>query len=135
MSQPTPKPANTFGMNPNLARNTRVLDRISAGLRAAYTITLVDTVPALHVCLGEIFPASAAVPTSVPPTLAVDLEGTNLCREGTVSIIQVMRVGSDKVWLIDVTVLGQEAFECKDVLGVNLRTILEDSRVTKVSCF
>jgi exonuclease 3'-5' domain-containing protein 1 len=43
--------------------------------------------------------------------ISVDLEGNNLCRYGTISIVQVFVPEVVKVFLVDVTVLKEAAFE------------------------
>jgi hypothetical protein len=50
---------------------------------------------------------------SSPRTLSLDLEGMNLCREGTVSILTLLahdNVSPDRLYLIDVHNLGPSAF-------------------------
>ena len=48
--------------------------------------------------------------TTLPPNLFVDLEGTNLGREGSISIISLLDRSQQKVFLIDLFKLGDEAF-------------------------
>ena len=48
-----------------------------------------------------------APPVPISPAMYVDLEGVDLCREGTISILTLLvNVGFPKVYLIDVHVLG-----------------------------
>ena len=88
---------------------------------------LVDTTSVLHECLSAI-----ASPGS-PSHIAIDLEGIDLCRDGRVCLIQLFPKGSDTVWLIDVTTLGNIAFDDVDEQGRSLRGILQDPTFTKVS--
>lgn len=93
------------------------------------TITLVDTVSLLHECLADVSPPE------LPPShsIAIDLEGVNLCRHGKLSIMQLMAANSSTVWLVDVTTLGSKAFEEADERGVSLRTVLEGTDIQKVT--
>ena len=91
---------------------------------------LVDSLPLLGTCLAEISPL--LVP-SQGISLAVDIEGVGLCRYGRVSVMQIMSNLSGKVWLIDVTVLGREAFDYTDPDGRSLRGILEGEDIRKAS--
>ncbi|KAL3446045.1 ribonuclease H-like domain-containing protein [Aspergillus insuetus] len=45
-----------------------------------------------------------------PPSLYIDLEGVNLGRHGTVSIVQMYVLRHDRTYLIDVHTLGKRAF-------------------------
>jgi exonuclease 3'-5' domain-containing protein 1 len=91
---------------------------------------LADTLPLLATCLAEISPLPLP---SQAISLAVDLEGVDLCRHGRVSIMQIMSNLSAKVWLIDVTVLGRQAFDYTDPDGRSLRGILEGEGIRKAS--
>jgi exonuclease 3'-5' domain-containing protein 1 len=97
-----------------------------------YKPVLVDTTDVLHDCLSA--QAIAPLPSRTSPVpIAIDVEGINLCRDGRVSIIQLFVKGSDTVWLIDVTTLGNVAFNDVDDQGRSLRGFLQDTSVTKVS--
>ncbi|KAF9528395.1 ribonuclease H-like domain-containing protein [Crepidotus variabilis] len=92
---------------------------------SSHTIQLVDTTVLLDSCLLDI--------TSLSTTkLAVDLEGVNLCRDGTISLLQILSVASQTIWIIDVTVLGVLAFSHSNLNGDTLKSVLEGSQVTKV---
>ncbi|TFK73376.1 hypothetical protein BDN72DRAFT_761787 [Pluteus cervinus] len=80
--------------------------------------------------MQEIYPVADLATPSFP--LAVDLEGVHLSREGSVCILQILRVGSNRVWLIDVTTLGAKAFEEKDHRGISLREVLESPKTQKL---
>lgn len=95
----------------------------------ALKIVLVESVSALHDCLSAIAP----LPSTGPVHVAVDIEGVNLSRDGRISIIQLFVKGSDTVWLIDVTTLGDVAFDDVDNQARSLRGFLQDPTVTKVS--
>jgi exonuclease 3'-5' domain-containing protein 1 len=83
---------------------------------------LVDNVANLILCLKDI---------STSTKIAVDCEGVKLCRNGTLSILQLYRKGSNKVWLVDITVLQATAFYTK-YKDTSLKTILENSNIEKV---
>src|ERR1700754_1346009 len=86
---------------------------------------LVDDVDTLKECLSDLYtnPPRAAI--------AIDLEGVNLGRTGNLCIIQLYGSGSKTVWIVDVTTLGERAFEEKDEHGKNLRKMLEDENIKK----
>lgn len=90
-----------------------------------FETVLVDTIDALHNCLSDI----ASQPS--PVHIACDIEGINLCRDGRVCIIQLLAKYSDIVWLIDVSTLGNAAFDNVNDQGRSLRGILQDPAVTK----
>lgn len=69
------------------------------------------------------------------PALYIDLEGVNLCREGSVSIFSLaIDIGVPKffVKLIDVSTLGHLAFNTTGVKCKSLKKILEDREIPKV---
>jgi len=91
-------------------------------------MVLVNTIELLHSCLADIYP----IPTpSKPHYLAVDIEGVNLCRRGCISIVQLQSSLSRIVWLVDVTVLGAQAFDEVDEEGRSLRSIFQRPSLQK----
>ena len=70
-----------------------------------------------------------SLPTS-PPSLYVDLEGVNLCRYGTISLLQLYVLPKSKVYIIDIHNLGGTAFDTESQ-GITLRSILECPDVPK----
>ncbi|KAF8986382.1 ribonuclease H-like domain-containing protein, partial [Cyathus striatus] len=64
-------------------------------------------------------------------SIAVDLEGVKLSREGRITIIQIFAEGSNIVWLVDVTTLGAQAFEHVDENGQSLQSVLESPDIMK----
>ncbi|KAF8623361.1 hypothetical protein AX17_007439 [Amanita inopinata Kibby_2008] len=91
-------------------------------------MVLVNTLELLHDCLADISPIP---PPNRPYYLAVDVEGVNLCRRGRISILQLQSSLSDVVWLVDVTVLGAQAFEEVDEQGRSLRSVLQRPNIQK----
>ncbi len=71
------------------------------------------------------------LPTS-PPSLYLDLEGTNLSRHGSVSIVELFVLPQNHVYLIDVHLLGETAFSIQSHDGLTLKDILESSDIPKV---
>jgi exonuclease 3'-5' domain-containing protein 1 len=80
-----------------------------------------------------------------PPPLYIDLEGVNLGRHGTVSILQVYVLPHDRTYLFDIHTLGKTAFapggtgeENKSDVGptkertTTLKSILESGTIKKV---
>ena len=69
-----------------------------------------------------------------PPSLYVDLEGTDLCRHGRIALITIYISPLEKTYLIDVTALGEIAFTTPalDEGETTLKTLLEDEHTPKV---
>lgn len=66
------------------------------------------------------------------PDLYLDLEGNDLCRHGTLSLVTVFVESRRSVHLVDVTTMRAAAFSTPDANGRTLQTILEDPAVAKV---
>lgn len=66
------------------------------------------------------------------PSLFVDLEGNNLSRKGTLSLVTVLVEPRHTVHLIDVTGLGDDAFTTAGLDGRTIKRILESPKVCKV---
>ncbi|KAK5155915.1 hypothetical protein LTS14_005481 [Recurvomyces mirabilis] len=90
-------------------------------------ILLVGTVELLRTFLDSV----KACPND-PPSFYIDLEGDDLCRHGTVSLITILVVPHHKVYLIDVATLGRSAFDTSTADGNTLRQLLESDRIAKV---
>lgn len=65
------------------------------------------------------------------PDLFCDLEGNNLGRHGTISLLTLFDYPNDRVSLIDVTKLGSAAFDTAIPDGTSLQTILESGSIFK----
>jgi exonuclease 3'-5' domain-containing protein 1 len=63
--------------------------------------------------------------------LYLDIEGWNLCRHGTISVITILSHPSSQAQLIDVSALGDLAFSTTSEDGKSLRSILEDHSICK----
>ncbi|PYH49316.1 uncharacterized protein BP01DRAFT_287814 [Aspergillus saccharolyticus JOP 1030-1] len=69
---------------------------------------------------------------SNPPSLYVDLEGVDLCRYGTISILQIFVLPTNKTYLVDVYTLRGQAFSRKTRAGISLQSVLESPDIPKV---
>ncbi|OAX77410.1 hypothetical protein ACJ72_08292 [Emergomyces africanus] len=88
---------------------------------------LIDSTPSLV----EVLDSLDNLPTS-PPSLYIDLEGINLSREGSISILQLFNHPKEQVYLIDVHLLGETAFTTTGTNGTSLKSILECADTPKV---
>ncbi|KAH8707641.1 ribonuclease H-like domain-containing protein [Phaeosphaeriaceae sp. PMI808] len=84
--------------------------------------TLIGTVSELRKFLSILSKSSA---------LYLDIEGWNLSRHGTVSIITILAHPSNQAQLIDVSALGDLAFSTALEDGKTLQSILEDHGICK----
>jgi exonuclease 3'-5' domain-containing protein 1 len=66
-----------------------------------------------------------------PPSIYVDLEGVNLSRHGTISILQLFILPTNQTYLVDVYTLGEAAFLTCAANGKTLKTILESEAIPK----
>lgn len=93
--------------------------------------TIVDNTASLSEALCSLKVASI----TDRPVLYLDLEGINLCRNGSISILQIYQSEEDHVYLIDVYTLGKAAFTTTSSDGATtLKTILE-SRIARKAFF
>lgn len=67
-----------------------------------------------------------------PPSLFIDLEGTNLSRNGTISILQIFVSSTQSTYLVDIYTLKDKAFSHSASDGLTLRSILESPSIPKV---
>ncbi|CZT23201.1 uncharacterized protein RCC_08912 [Ramularia collo-cygni] len=67
-----------------------------------------------------------------PPSLYVDLEGNNLSRHGTLSLMTILVHSQQKLYLIDVTTLKDQAFNTSGSNSRTLKTVLESQEIIKV---
>jgi len=88
---------------------------------------LIDTCTAI----ADLIDVMAKLPTS-PPSLYIDLEGVDLSRRGSISILQVHVSPDNRTYLIDIHTLGDEAFSITGASGQTLKGILESDSIPKV---
>ena len=76
-----------------------------------------------------------APPVPYSPTMYIDLEGVDLCREGSLSILTLLidtGIPTRRVCLIDVHTLGAQAFNTAGAKRTTLKDILQDEKIPKV---
>lgn len=89
---------------------------------------LIDTATAMS-ALVDILDGQ---PTT-PPSLYIDLEGVNLSRHGTISILQIYVLPRRQAYLVDIHILGETAFCApSSATGRTFKDILESETVPKV---
>ncbi|KAL4784997.1 ribonuclease H-like domain-containing protein [Aspergillus varians] len=73
-----------------------------------------------------------------PPSLYIDLEGINLGRHGSISILQIFHLPSNEIYLVDIHTLGSNAFTTPSPRDptvkktpTTLKTILESPTIQK----
>lgn len=97
---------------------------------APLEVTLIDSLVGIVNLVNDL----AGLPAD-PPSLYLDLEGTNLSRTGTASILTILihRPGSnDNTYLVDLKTLGSAAFTTANISGKTLASILESPTAPKV---
>ena len=67
-----------------------------------------------------------------PPSLYFDIEGVNLSRHGSITIIQLFHLPQNEVFLVDICMLQETAFDTANQSGTTFRSILESASVPKV---
>ncbi|CAG8979823.1 hypothetical protein HYALB_00002593 [Hymenoscyphus albidus] len=88
---------------------------------------LIDTVAAVV----ELVDGLADLPTN-PPSLYIDLEGVNLSRFGTISILQILVLPTKTTYLLDIHTLGALAICTSGKTGKTLKSVLESAKIPKV---
>jgi len=76
-----------------------------------------------------------APPEPYKPTMYIDLEGVDVCREGSLSIlILLIDAGTPtiRVCLVDMYSLGSQAFDTTGIKQKTLKDILQDEKIPKV---
>jgi exonuclease 3'-5' domain-containing protein 1 len=87
---------------------------------------LIDTPTAVALLVGLL----ADLPDQ-PPSIYVDLEGVNLSRHGSISIIQIHILPTNSTYLVDVNTIRTEAFSTVATNGHTLKSILESEAIPK----
>jgi exonuclease 3'-5' domain-containing protein 1 len=76
-----------------------------------------------------------APPEPYKPTMYIDLEGVDLCRDGSLSILTLLidtETPTIRVSLLDVHLLGSQAFNTTGIKQRTLKDILQDEKIPKV---
>jgi exonuclease 3'-5' domain-containing protein 1 len=66
------------------------------------------------------------------PSLYIDLKGNNLSRDGTLSLLTILVEPRHTVHLLDITILGVDAFSIAGSGGQTIKRILESRDIVKV---
>ena len=93
--------------------------------------TLVDSAESLHSFVHDL--SDLAKRTSAS-TLYLDLEGINLSRDGTISLLTLLvhePSGQERIFLIDIHVLGSSAFTTTFITGSTTAPL--QTRTTKLT--
>jgi exonuclease 3'-5' domain-containing protein 1 len=69
---------------------------------------------------------------TIQASLCLDLEGVNLCRHGSISLLAIYVQAKRHVYLVDVYKLQSEAFKIENDKGITLEAILQNQQITKV---
>jgi exonuclease 3'-5' domain-containing protein 1 len=94
------------------------------GLNDAKAIKFIDA----EDDLSRLIETIEIAPTS-PPSLYVDLEGVELSRHGSISILQIFVSPLDEIYLVDIHTLKEKAFTVSNLkTGGTLLSILESKR-------
>lgn len=92
--------------------------------------SIVDTVDGIVAMIDAM--DTKALKASTKPGLLVDLEGVNLSRDGSVSIVEIFALAKNHVFLIDVHTLCSKAFTtCGSDKLSTLQSILESPDIRK----
>ena len=91
------------------------------------TVMIVDSLAAVVLMLDTLNDLP-----SQPPSLYCDLEGVQLSRHGSISIIQIFVSPHHNIYLIDIYILGDAAFNARSSNGTSLKSILESAAIPKV---
>ncbi|KAJ4125308.1 hypothetical protein NW768_008924 [Fusarium equiseti] len=67
-----------------------------------------------------------------PASIFIDLEGVNLSRHGTISIMQIYDAVDKCVYLVDIHTLGAKCFSTEGKDRRTLKHVLEDNTIVKV---
>jgi exonuclease 3'-5' domain-containing protein 1 len=110
----------------NLIESIERIHGIKLDNGSPYTVVDCDS------ALSDMIDILANLPVT-PPSIYVDLEGVNLSRQGTISILQLYVLPKDYTYLVDVHRLQDAAFSTPGKhSGMCLRAILEAEIIPKV---
>lgn len=97
-------------------------------LKSDQSLDFVDTEAKIARLVGRL----QNLPTS-PPSLYIDLEGVDLSRHGSISILQIHILPLEETYLVDIHSLQEKAFsKTASDKGHNLLGILESPLIPKV---
>ncbi|PSN72918.1 hypothetical protein BS50DRAFT_475485, partial [Corynespora cassiicola Philippines] len=98
---------------------------------------VVDTMEDIRALVDVLVEKNQGRLSNSPPIMYIDIEGKDLCREGTMSIFTLllctgMEISNTRAYLIDVHVLGEHAFNTAGSKQKTLKDILQDGMIKKV---
>lgn len=91
-----------------------------------WKVTIVDTKDLVVSMLGAL-----VLPKGLSNNVFVDMEGVNLSRHGSISLMQIDLPGSKDIFIVDIHALGAQAFVITGPQGNNLKNVLEGSEIQK----
>jgi exonuclease 3'-5' domain-containing protein 1 len=110
----------------DLLRSIKRIQDIKLDDGLSYTVVDCDST------LSDMIDTLANLPVT-PPSIYLDLEGVNLSRQGTISILQIYVLPKDYTYLVDIHQLQNAAFSTTGKhSGMCLKTILEAEYIPKV---
>jgi exonuclease 3'-5' domain-containing protein 1 len=92
-----------------------------------FRVEVTDT----QLSLRSVLDCVPTLPTD-PPSLFCNLEGTNLGRNGSIVTLSICAVPTNTAYLVDVQLLGSDAFASTTKRQVSLKSTLESSTIPKV---
>ncbi|KAI4619083.1 uncharacterized protein J4E87_007670 [Alternaria ethzedia] len=97
---------------------------------------IVDTLPAIVKLVDQLISTHEARNDTLDrPIIHLSLEGANLCRSGTISILTLLLCEdpqSQQTYLVDVHKLGAYAFSTVGTMRTTLKDILQNGKIPKV---
>lgn len=95
-------------------------------------VIVVDTLNSLDSFLDLLSSPSAQLTSCAKPQLYLDIEGVDLGRYGSVSLVSVHHLGSGTTHLVDFCALSGHALTRRNHAGWSLKGILESAEIVKV---
>jgi exonuclease 3'-5' domain-containing protein 1 len=105
----------------------QLVDKVSIHKIESEHVDIIDNAASLSDLVDLLF----AQPTR-PPSIYIDVEGEDLSRDGTVSILQLYLLPTKRTYLIDIFTLGESSFTVSGKDGGTLRGVLESATIPKV---
>lgn len=94
-------------------------------------VIVVDLKPKLVSLLDKLSDVRAPAKPNGPPSLYFDIEGRNLGRYGSMSILTLHLASDDTTYLIDVLTLQSSTFTTTNAKGTCLKGVLESATIPK----
>ncbi|OBT54342.1 hypothetical protein VE04_05784 [Pseudogymnoascus sp. 24MN13] len=121
----TPIPESPSEEDPSLSSAVEALEHLT--LREIGNSYIIDTPRAI----GHLTDTLLDLPTS-PPSLYLSISGTSIARNGSISLIQLLVLPTNRTYLIDIHTLRSSAFTTAGSRGRTFQSILEDAAIPKV---